>query len=43
MIRIPLKSDGALFGKVTIDAWEFVYVELYETGTVPDPLGDVIN
>jgi hypothetical protein len=43
LIRIPLKSDGALSGKVTSDACEFVYVEVYETGTTFDPLVYVIS
>jgi hypothetical protein len=43
LIRIPLKSDGALLGKVVRDACEFVYVEVYEIGPTPDPLGYVIS
>ncbi len=43
LIRIPLKSDGALSGKVASNACKFVYVEVYEIGPTPDPLGYVIS
>ena len=39
LIRIPLNGDGTCDGKSTIDAWELIMVEVYESGV----LGEIVN